>query len=154
MLAEAQAKAEAQKNPFGYLVNLEGKDPVRDNLWSDANIMDSMERTLGKQRTKLLISGWGKGDPVATQISRVDDNMVFAACKPHDQCYHQAIIFISTVDGSVNACWQDANGKAVTDFWLGADGSTRKLPGGTCEMKEQTNLSQMFRQNSANRKNR
>ena len=55
---------------------------------SDPKFMDSLETTLGKQRAKQLLTGWGKGDHVASKDLRVDDNMVFAACKPNDQCYN------------------------------------------------------------------
>jgi hypothetical protein len=146
---QQSAQAELLNKPFGYLAKLDGKDPVKENLWSDPKVMVNLNQTLGKQRTKQLITGWGGGSPVVTPMTRVDANMVFGACKPHDQCYHQAIVFISLTDGSVQACWQDVNtGRTVADVWLSPGGASRKLPGGYCEQNEDTDLSMMYRQNS------
>ncbi len=153
MIAEAQANVENQKKPFGYLTKWEGKDPVRNGLLSDPKFMDSLEASLGKQRAKQLLIGWGRGEPVASEVARVDDNMVFGACKPNDQCYHQAIIFISMIDGAVQACWQDAaSSKSLSDFWLSPGGKSRKLPAGYCEMHDDTDLSKMFRDNTSDKR--
>ena len=147
-----QAKVENDNTPFGYLAKWEGKNPVRDRLLSDPKFMDSLETTLGKQRAQQLLTGWGKGDPVASEVARVDDNMVFGACKPNDQCYHQAIIFVSMIDGVVEACWQDAtSSNSRSDFWLSPGAKPRKLSAGYCEMRDDTDLSKMFAQNTSDK---
>ena len=148
-LADLQKRvAEEQRTPFGHLARWEGRDPVEDNLWSDPKILESFQRTLGPERTQQLITGWGVGSPAVTAITRVDDNIVFGACKPKDSCYHQVIMFMSLTDGSVEACWQDANGTSVSDVWLSSTGDTHKLPNGYCEQKEDTNLRKMYYQNT------
>jgi hypothetical protein len=153
-IAEEQAIVESLKNPFGYLTKFEGKDPVRENLWADSKFMARLEDALGRERTKQLVTGWGKGDPVTTEITRVEDNLVFAACKPNDQCYHQVIVFISMRNGTVEACWQDASSSnARSDFWLSPQGTPRKLPAGYCEMHDDTDLAKMFLKNTSGNKN-
>ena len=155
VILDAQARLENEKKPFGYLTKWEGKDPVRNGLLSDPKFNDSLEATLGKQRAKQLLTGWGRGEPVASEVARVDDNMVFGACKPNDQCYHQAIIFISMIDGTVEACWQDAaSSKSLSDFWLSPGGKPRKLHAGYCEMHDDTDLSKMFRDNTSDKRKR
>ncbi len=146
---EFQAKVENDQRPFGYLAKWEGKSPVRNGLLSDPKFVDSLETTLGKQRAQQLLTGWGKGDPVTNKIERIDNNIVFAACKPNDQCYHQVIIFISMIDGVVEACWQDATpSNSLSDFWLSPGAKPRELSAGYCEMQENTDLSGMFAQNT------
>lgn len=152
----AQTTTSTDTNSFAYLAEWVGRGPealpsdnefklpAHGNLWDDPKIMRGLEKALGKQRTRQLITGWGAGYVISPGIERVRDEqggdfIAFSACKPHECLSNSAMVFISLVDGAVQACWVEesvASKLRGSDFetaetWLSFLGE-RKLVDGDC----------------------
>lgn len=137
----------AKKNDtksFSYLKKWVGKDPTeipaknyhnlppRPALWDDPKIKPNIIKSIGEDRFNQLISGWGYGSPSITYVEKVDDYIVFSACKPKSSCSEAAIVYISTKDGSVQACYGAA--------WFNASGEAKTIDSENCQYRETSQL--------------
>lgn len=143
-------------SPFGYLASWvgkgidavpqgsQGKGTAHGNIWDDRKVMIALEKTLGKKRTRQLITGWGAGYPISPGIERVQDGsggdfIAFFACKPHDCFSHGVTVFINLGSGAAQACWVEesaaskarTNNYESTELWLSLAGE-RMLAEGDC----------------------
>jgi len=110
----------------GNLSNL----PPQPAIWDDPAVRSGMTNSIGEERFNLLITGWQKDDnPLVSVIRRVDDYIVFFACKPHSECKESAIVYIDTRDGKSQICygrsWFDKSGKTKS---VGGDGCNYSQP--------------------------
>jgi len=99
------------------------------SLWSLPSVKANMIKTLGSERFMLVTKRWS----MLSSIDRVENYMLFTAQKSKDGGRHRADIYISTRDGSVQACWHDEDVMNDNDIWIRSGEKLKKLSKGGCE---------------------
>lgn len=105
--------------------------PPPSAIWDHPKVKPMLLKTLGEQRLKLLMSGWGAAKYSPSLVGRFNDVVAFSSCKlEQGNCVDRmAEIYINMKDGSVQACWEDETG----DAWLRSDsGPSQSLIKGYC----------------------
>jgi hypothetical protein len=144
LAADIAPQEKKETESFRYLEKWVGLDPMtipegntwgikpHGSIWEDPKIADSLKRTLGDSRDKVLFDGWDEGR--IFEFKRTGDFIHFLACSKGTCNRFGTTIFISLIDGGVQACWLDPENmfSGSPNYWLTSKGE-RKLSEGSCK---------------------
>ena len=110
----------------------------RRTFWGFPGTRAAFEQAVGKPRAALLIGKWHTGGPLVMVDKRWAS---FNACMPHDCGANHAFVFVDTVNGRFNACWNEVSPEGTRqDYWLAPNQKRVPLAADGCDGSDLTGL--------------
>lgn|GEM_PF-6992317 len=153
--ADNAPQPKKQTESFQYLEKWVGESPMavpegntwgmkpHGNIWDDPKLAENLKKTLGETRNKILFEGWDNAR--IYEFERTGNYIHFLLCAKGACNKFGTTVFISLIDGSVQACWVDPANMfgGSPSFWLTSKGE-KKLPDGSCVAEAPEELLKKF----------